>query len=97
MDGISSRTVRVVTNGGENPIMMYFSHRKGFALNAADLTIANIGILQKDKVDYLIVDKRFGLPQPQIYYDFFFLKPYEDGNFIIYYVRPPEPSAVPAQ
>lgn len=90
LNQFADKNARIATNTGNNPILMYFTARKGFALNPEDLTIANIGILQKDHVDYLVVDKRFALPENKLYYDYFFQKPYEDDNFVVYFVRPLE-------
>jgi 4-amino-4-deoxy-L-arabinose transferase-like glycosyltransferase len=94
LDKFSSQSSRIATNTGNNPILMYFTLRKGFALNPEDLTIANVGILQKDHVEYLVIDKRFALPDPKPYYDYFFQKPYEDDNFVIYFVKPLEVNPV---
>lgn len=51
---------RVIVNGGPAPIMLYFSHRKGWTVENSQLTTETIDLFSKKGARYIIIDKDGG-------------------------------------
>jgi hypothetical protein len=82
-DSVSNPDDRIAIIGGHNPQQLYFTHRKGWALNAEDANdTLKINKFRNLGAKFLFVDKEYSLPGFELY-----SVVYEDEHYLVYSLK----------